>query len=218
MRPPIPSTSSVTPIKSGATSCTLRAKKLRPSTRPCVVTDERRKREPEQSAAGDTRDATRDDREPEARRRRQCPRLEVANRRRGRDLHELDPRDAPEHRARRDPVEHHGAQDRADLVAEAGEAQQEQREPELLCEAEGGDRDTPQRRGHDDAEPLATDVPQRPREQRHEQCSDRRRREQEAAERRIPEAVPGEGREERGGIPKIIALVSTRKKPRITGW
>src|SRR5439155_3727030 len=141
MRPPTPSTSSVTPIKSGATSCTLRAKKLRLSTRPRVVTDERRKREPEQSAAGHTRDAAGDDRKPEARRRRQCPGLEVSDRRRGRDLHELDPRDAPEHGARRDPVEHHGAQDRADLVAEAREAEQKQREPELLCEAERGDRD-----------------------------------------------------------------------------
>src|SRR5437588_2059157 len=144
MRPPTPSTRSVTPIRSGATSCTLRAKNLRLSTRPGVVADECRKGEAKQSAAGDTGDAARDDRKPKARCGSQRSGLEISDRRSGGDLHEFDPRYASEHRAGCDAVEHHGAQDRADLVAEAGEAQQDQGEPELLCEAEGGDRDAPE--------------------------------------------------------------------------
>src|SRR2546421_987931 len=105
MRPPTPSTSRVTPIRSGATSCTLRAKKLRLSTRAGVVTDECGKRQREQRAAGDARDTACDDREAEARCPRERSRLEIPQRRGRRDLHELDPRDPAEHVVRRDPIE-----------------------------------------------------------------------------------------------------------------
>src|SRR5437868_1400214 len=97
MRPPTPSTSSVTPIRSGATSCTLRAKKLRLSTGPRVVADERRKREPEQPATDHAGDASGRDGQPQARRARECSRLQVADRRRGGYLHELDAGDTAEH-------------------------------------------------------------------------------------------------------------------------
>src|SRR5919202_3412980 len=81
MRPPTPSTSSVTPIRSGATSWTLRAKKLRRSISARVVADERREREREQCTADDAGGAAGDDRKAQARRGRECTRLEVAERR-----------------------------------------------------------------------------------------------------------------------------------------
>src|SRR5919204_3520910 len=158
MRPPTPSTRSVTPIRSGATSWTLRAKKLRLSTR--VVTHERRKREREQRAANDARNSTGDDREAQARGVRECSRLEIPDRRRRRDLHELDPGHAAEHLARRDAIQHHRAEDRTDLIAEPGEPEQQQREPELLRKPEGSDSCAPQRGGDDHAEPLLADVTQ----------------------------------------------------------
>src|SRR5919202_4001063 len=89
MRPPTPSTSSVTPIRSGATSCTLRAKKLRLSIG--VVADERRERQREQRTTDDAGHAARHDRQAQARGIRERSRLEVADRRCRRDLHELDP-------------------------------------------------------------------------------------------------------------------------------
>src|SRR4051812_48484347 len=99
MRPPTPSTRSVTPIRSGATSWTLRAKKLRRSIveRPArVVADEGRECERNHRATDDAQQAARRDREAEARRVGQCARFQVADRWRSRDLHELDPRHAPE--------------------------------------------------------------------------------------------------------------------------
>src|SRR6266566_2511770 len=114
MRPPTPLTSSVTPIRSGATSWTLRRKKSRFSIRLSVISEQRRKRGRKEQAACNTRDAARDDREPQAGRRRKRARLEVAERRRGGDLHELDPRNPPEHLLRGDAVEHDRTQDRAD--------------------------------------------------------------------------------------------------------
>src|SRR5215831_17972568 len=103
MRPPTPSTSSVTPIRSGATSCTLRAKKLRLSKRLArVVAGERREQDREHGAAGYAEDAARRDRNREVRRVGERARLEVADRGRRRDLHELDPRHSAEHLVRRD--------------------------------------------------------------------------------------------------------------------
>src|SRR5690242_11581294 len=152
MRPPTPSTSSVTPIRSGATSCTLRAKKLRLGNGLArVVTDERREQERERSAADNAENAARRDRNGEVGGVCQRTGLEVPDRWRRGDLHELDARDATEHRVRRDPVEHHRAQDRADLVTEAGEAEEQQRDPELVCKREGEDRESPERRRQDHA-------------------------------------------------------------------
>src|SRR5262245_45556829 len=98
MRPPTPSTSSVTPIKSGATWCTLRAKNLRLSKGLArVVAGERREQECENAAAGDAEDAARRDRHCQVGRIRERSRLEVSDRRRGGDLHELDARYASQH-------------------------------------------------------------------------------------------------------------------------
>src|SRR5439155_8559440 len=159
IRPPTPSTSSVAPISSGATSWTLRAKKSRFSMRLRVVAEKRRKRSREEQAARNACDAPRNDREAEAGHRRERARFEVPERRRCGDLHELDPGDTTEHRLGSDPVEHDRAQDRADLIAEAGQRQQQQCQPELLGEAEGRDRQPPQRRGDDDSETLAANMP-----------------------------------------------------------
>src|SRR5436190_18497415 len=133
MRPPMPPTRRVTPIRSGATSWTLRAKKLRPSNGLArVVPNERRGDQRKGSSTDDAEDAARRDRDGQVRRVCECSSLEVADRRRGGDLHELDPGNAAEHFVRRDAIEHHGAQDRADLVAEAGETEQQQGDPELV--------------------------------------------------------------------------------------
>src|SRR6266536_2124482 len=80
--PPTPSTRSVTPIRSGATSCTERAKKSRGSRCTCagVVAHQRGEREREQAAAQHADDPAGDDREAEARQRREHARLEVAER------------------------------------------------------------------------------------------------------------------------------------------
>src|SRR5215212_10200024 len=159
MRPPTPSTSSVTPIRSGATSWTLRAKKLRLSMRlRGVVAEERRKREREQRAADDAGGAARHDREAQARRVRERAGLEVAERRRSCHLHELDAGDAAEHVARRDSVQHHGTQDGTDLIAETREPETQQRDPELLREPERADGRAPERRRDDDAKALPPDV------------------------------------------------------------
>src|SRR3954469_15950292 len=107
MRPPTPSTSRVTPIRSGATSWTLRAKKLRLSIRARVVTEERRERGCEGKAADDAREPSRDDRDAQAGRVGERAGFEVADRRRCRHLHELDAGDPAEHLPRRDAVEHH---------------------------------------------------------------------------------------------------------------
>src|SRR6187549_1888469 len=148
MRPPTPPTRRVTPMRSGATSWTLRAKKLRLSNGLArVVTNERREDQREGSAADDAENASRRDRDRQVRRVCECSGLEVADRRRGGDLHELDPGNPAEHLVRRDPIEHHGAQDRADLVAEPGETEQQQGDPELVRKGEGEDREAPERRG-----------------------------------------------------------------------
>src|SRR5262245_47909390 len=110
MRPPTPSTRSVTPIRSGATSCTLRAKKsrgIKGSSPPRVVLEQRRDREPDQEAAGDTQDAAGDDREAHFRERRDDACLEVADPRRARDLREVGGRD-PALQSVRCRREHHG--------------------------------------------------------------------------------------------------------------
>src|SRR6266446_2351191 len=147
MRPPTPSTSSVTPIRSGATSWTLRAKKSRFSIGLAVIAKQRRKGRRKEQAAGNARDATRHDREADARRRRKRARLEISQRRRGRDLHELDSRDTAEHLSGSDPVEHDRAQNGTDLIAQSGQRQQQQRQPKLLRKAESRNRQPPQRRG-----------------------------------------------------------------------
>src|SRR3954470_14628526 len=88
--PPTPSTKRVAPIRSGATSWTLRAKKSRFNIRPGVVAEQGRNRGRKDHAADHARDASRDDREAQARHRCQRARLEIPERRRGGDLHELD--------------------------------------------------------------------------------------------------------------------------------
>src|SRR4051812_41955053 len=162
MRPPTPSTSKVTPMRSGATSWTLRAKKLRLSNGLArVVADERREDQREGSAADDAENAARRDRDRQVRGVCERSSLEVADRRRGGDLHELDPGNAAEHLVRRDAIEHHGAQNRADLVAEAGETEQQQGDPELVRKGEGEDRGAPERCGDDHADALPPHVPER---------------------------------------------------------
>src|SRR5215212_5089527 len=128
MRPPTPSTSSVTPIRSGATSWTLRAKKLRLSMRlRGVVAEERRKREREQRAADDAGGAARHDREAQARRVRERAGLEVAERRRSCHLHELDAGDAADHFARGDPDKHTGTKEAIILIAKPADPETQQR-------------------------------------------------------------------------------------------
>src|SRR5215475_9963304 len=73
IRPPTPSTSSVTPIRSGATSWTLRAKNSLPSVR--VVAGEGRDGKSDQDGTDDAEEATRDDREAQARQRGEQTRL-----------------------------------------------------------------------------------------------------------------------------------------------
>src|SRR5436190_20290483 len=92
MRPPIPSTSSVTPISSGATSWTLRAKKSVPSTG--VVADERGHSEGDEEGTGDAGEAARDDRQAQARERGDDAGLDVAEGGRCGELCGLDPGDA----------------------------------------------------------------------------------------------------------------------------
>src|SRR5436190_23999950 len=170
MRPPTPSTSSVTPMRSGATSCTLRAKKLRLSNRLArVVAGERREHERKDPAAGHAEDAARGNRDREVGGVRKGARLEIADRRRRRHLHELDARDAPEHLVRRDAVEHDRAEDRAALVAEAGKSEQQQGAPEAVREGEGEDRDSPQRRRQDPSDTLPPKSARRPRQERYEE-------------------------------------------------
>src|SRR3954453_22550243 len=203
IRPPTPSTSSVVPIRSGATSWTLRAKKLRLSMRlRRVVTDECRERETEQPAADHAGDPAGRDRDGEVRRARERAGLEVPDRRCSGDLHELDPGDATEHLARRDPIEHHRAQDGADLVTETCDAEQEEGHPELVGECKAGDRRTPERCGDDDAQPLAADVAERAGEQRDDECSRGRRHVEVADERGVVEAVARDRREQRRRHPE----------------
>src|SRR5438067_1507160 len=106
MRPPMPSTRSVTPIRWGATSWTLRAKKSVRSTG--VVADERGYGESDEEGTGDAGEPAGDDREAEARERRQDACLDVAERGRRGDLRELDSGHAPA-----DVVGGDGPEDRA---------------------------------------------------------------------------------------------------------
>src|SRR5438105_14830855 len=132
MRPPAPSTSNVTPIRSGATSWTLRAKKSRVSMGLGVVANERREGEREERAAGDARHASGHDREAEARRRRERAGLQVPQRRGRRDLHELDPGHASAQLVGSDPERHHRTENRAHLMAENRQTAQEPAEPALV--------------------------------------------------------------------------------------
>src|SRR5262245_2554458 len=197
IRPPARSTSNVTPIRSGATSWTLRAKKLRRNTLARVVLDKCWKRECEHSTPDDAQKPARHDREAQTGRVRQRTGFEIADGRRGGNLHELDPGDAPEHLVRRDPVQHHGAQDRADLVAKPRDAETQKRNPELLREPEGNDGGAPEGGGDDDAEALAAHVAQRTREQRHGERPRRRRHVQITDQRRIAEVIARHRREQR---------------------
>src|SRR6266516_2781194 len=140
MRPPMPSTRSVTPIRSGATSWTLRAKKSVPSTG--VVTDERGDGESDEEGTGDASEPAGDDREAEAGERREDAGLDVAERGRCGDLRELDSGHAPADVVGSDGPENRPAQDGADVVRGAGGREQQQREPETAGEAECGDRDS----------------------------------------------------------------------------
>src|SRR3954469_2305385 len=99
MQPPTPSTSSVAPISSGATSWTLRAKRSVGRTR--VVADERGDGKGDDHRTEDAGDSARADREAHARKRGHEPRLDIPERGRRRDLRELDPRDAAAERVRR---------------------------------------------------------------------------------------------------------------------
>ena len=101
-RPPTPSTSSVAPISSGATSWTLRAKIHAAQRRRFdVVADEAPGRNARAATVPTMRqDPARDDREAEARQRGDGAGLDVAERRRARDLRELDPGHAAAHRGR----------------------------------------------------------------------------------------------------------------------
>src|SRR5205823_10126101 len=143
MRPPMPSTRSVTPIRSGATSWTLRAKKSVRSTG--VVADERGDCESDEEGTGDAGEPAGDDREAEAREGRDDPRLDVAESWRRGDLRELDSRHAPADVIGSDGPEDRPAQDGADVVRGAGGREQQDREPEAAGEAERGDRGSPQR-------------------------------------------------------------------------
>src|SRR5690242_7051755 len=124
MRPPTPSTSSVTPIRSGATSWTLRAKNSLPSVG--VVTGEGRDGKSDHEGTDDTEQAAGDDREAQARQRRQQAGLDVAERRRRRDLRELDPGDAAAQLVGRHGPEDRPAQDRADVVGRTGGREKQQ--------------------------------------------------------------------------------------------
>src|SRR5919205_426872 len=114
MRPPTPSTSSVTPIRSGATSWTLRAKKSVRSFR--VVADERRDGKGDQDGTRDAGKTARDDREPDAGERGDEAGFDVAERGRRRDLRELDAGDTPADVVGRDRPEDRSSEDGADIV------------------------------------------------------------------------------------------------------
>src|SRR5262245_12628469 len=116
--PPTPSHKSVTPIRSGATSWTLRAKKSRRSrcTGLRVVADQGGDGEREDRGARDAEHAARDDGEPQARERGDDSGFEVAERRRARDLHELDSGQAAAERVRRQGQQHRAPEHRAHEV------------------------------------------------------------------------------------------------------
>src|ERR687888_1193691 len=118
MRPPIPSTSSVTPIRSGATSWTLRAKKSLPSAR--VVADEGGDGKGDQEGTADAGEAARDDREADAGERGDDACLDVAECGGRGDLGELDSGHAAADVVRRHRPEDRASQDRADVVGRAG--------------------------------------------------------------------------------------------------
>src|SRR5438132_8690614 len=110
MRPPTPSTSNVAPTSSGATSWTLRAKKLlRSFTRRSlgVVPEQGGHGRQEEPAAGDAREPAGDDREAKARQRGERSGFDVPQRRGARDLGELDAREPATH-----GVRSNGEQDR----------------------------------------------------------------------------------------------------------
>src|SRR5438034_7502179 len=167
MRPPMPSTRSVAPIRSGATSWTLRAKKSVRSTG--VVADERGDGESDEEGTGGADEAAGDDREAEARQRRDDARLDVAERGRRGDLRELDPGHAPADVVGRDGPEDRPTQEGADVVRSTRGREQQQGEPETLGEAERCDRDSPQRGCDRNDQSLAAHVADPARkERRHE--------------------------------------------------
>ena len=65
-----------------------------------------------------------------------------------------------QHLLGRNSVQHHRPQDRADLIAETGDREEQERHPELLCEPERRDRHSPERGSHDDTETLPAHMPQ----------------------------------------------------------
>ena len=99
-----------------------------------------------------------DDREAQARQRRDDARLDVAERRRARDLHELDAGEPAAHALRRRAQHDRGAEDRADVVGRARHGEQQQPRPQRVREAEGCDRDPPPCGCDHDREPLAAHV------------------------------------------------------------
>src|SRR5437879_1240295 len=113
MRPPMPATRSVTPIRSGAMSWTLRAKKSVRSTG--VVADEGGDGESDEEGTGDAGEAAGDDRQSEAGEGRDDPRLDIAQRGRRGDLRELDSGHAPTNVVGSDGPEDRPAQDGADV-------------------------------------------------------------------------------------------------------
>src|SRR5579884_4369777 len=112
--PPTPSTYSCAPISSGATSCGLRRRSR-------LIPQEPRQGDGRDDAAGDARDAAGDDREAEGRERGEHPCLEVAEARRARHLHELDPQQPAPQVVGRRAQQHRAAEDGAVEVRTAGD-------------------------------------------------------------------------------------------------
>src|SRR5581483_5823199 len=195
--PPTPSTSSVTPIRSGATSCADRAKKLRASRG--VISKEDGEKCRHDDRGHDAADAAGHDREAQARQLRDDARLEVPERRRARDLCELDAAEPSAHVVGRDRENDGRPEDRAHLVGRAGDTEQQEREPQRVREAECGDGGAPAADGEDDRATLTPHAHRPSGEERHEERTDSRRGEQVADRRRVAEHVLGKRREERPG-------------------
>ena len=160
----------------------------------------------------------RDDREAQARQRGDEAGLDVAERGRRRDLRELDPGDAAPERVGRHRPEDRAAEDRADVVRGPGGREQQQGEPERLGEAEGGDRDAPERGRDRDVRALAGA------RGRSSPRAARRRARRRTAPRTSGPRTPAPplkrfsasaGKSARG-IPKTIAFESTRNMPSST--
>src|ERR1700693_3902035 len=199
MRPPTPSKSSVAPTSSGATSWTLRAKKLlRSFTRRSlrVVTEKSGHSRHEEPAAGDAREPTGDNREAQARPGGERPGLHVPERRGARDLGELNAREPASHRVRGHGQENRRAKDRAPVVGGTRQGEEEQGRPEAGCKAEDDDRRSPRRGPDAEPEPLPTRARDPAREKRCHERARVRRRVEKADSARAASEMLAEGREE----------------------